>query len=274
MNISLQAGHGLTPPSPLCYTRKSRLDHWHYQRSTIDLRGKECGHFGTEEGRQFIEDCYNMRFASCLAKKLIERGHRVFPLRGLDDKTGELELGVVHSIPDDLHPDLKPSDWVACERWRYCASVSTVLRTMEEGTKRPPRRGTRWRGWSWDPEAALWFERRQRNDLYLSIHVNAFTRPSIHGLEFFHYDRSRKGKAAAGIMAAAFVERFSGHRLDTGRPYKVHASRLFEVRRSGPPAVLVELGYQTSPGDLQALTDPDTADRLAEALAEGIDRIG
>ena len=279
MKISLQMGHGLTPPSPLCYPRKSKLDYWHYQRGVIDLTGKGCGRFGTDDdGREWIEDVYNAHMGSLVAKKIITRGHSIYPLRGLDAETGELDQSIVQSVPDDLHPDINSRNWYPRERWRYCASLEAQLRTIEDNTRRPPRRGrwlARWsERWSWDPEAALWLERRQQSDLYVSIHVNAFTRPGVHGLEFFHCRGSRKGKAAAGIMAAAFVERFSGHRLDTGRPIKVHATRHFELRRSGPPAVLIELGYQTNDGDLRALTDRDTADRLAEALAEGIDRIG
>ncbi len=276
MKISLQCGHGLTPPGKLCYPRRAALDHWHYQRGVIDLRGKDCGTFGVGEGGLFVEDEFNAHMGALVAGKIIARGHSIYSLRALDHRTGELDGSIVQAIPDDLHPDLLPSQWNPQPRWKYCASVEAQLRTLEDGTRRPPRRGRRWppwAGWSWDPETALWLERKQKSDLYISVHVNAYTRPAVHGLEFFHCRGSRKGAAAAGIMATAFVEAFSGHRLDTGRPYKVHASRLYELRKSGPPAVLVELGYQSNIDDLRVLTDPDQADQLADALAEGIDRI-
>lgn len=273
MKISIQAGHGLTPPGELCYPRRAKLDHWHYQRGVLDLTGLECGHFGVSEGRRWVEDEFNMHMAELVARKVLARGHSIYSLRALDHRTGERDRSIVKSIPDDLHPDLQPSQWLAVERWRYCASVEAILRTMEEKTKAPPRRGARWRGWSWDPEAAIWFERQQRSDIYISFHVNAYTKPDVHGLEFFHYRKSQKGKAAAGLLKKAFLNRFKGHRLDTGRPYKVHSSGLYEVRKSGPPAVLIECGYQTNDGDLRVLTDADEADKLAEALADGIDAI-
>lgn len=271
MRISLQAGHGLTPPRPYCYPRKSKLTRWHYQRGEMDLQGTSAEHFGTEEGRRFREDLYTARFCGLLIPELVAQGHEVYPLRAMDPVTGQLDTRRMMVTPR-LLPKLSIDDAQLEQRWKFCAGVADAVRARKTGRDVCPP--WRWKlGGSFDPVAPLWAERRfAESELYLSIHVNAYNTPA-HGFTVWHQTRAAR-PAAMAILDSVNAEFGRGtareHRL-VDRRYQLMRDHFWETSRSGPPAVIVELGFMTDPEDLAALTKRVVAERLATSIAAGVE---
>lgn len=262
MRIILRPGHGLVPPGPYSYCRRGKRG-WHYQRPGN------------------LEDQWTARFCSALIPELVNLKHEVVCQRAIDPVSGELDWTPTLITPEIL-PQLKESQIIAQPRWEYCASVEAVLRDGVDGRIDWPR----WRrmlGWSWDPCAAVAWERSDPADLYLSIHENWWRRPKMHGFGAYHFKRSGRGKQFADRVHQVVKAEFKDHRFTRhlDLPYKegrhagsrwgVYPSRLYEVRVTRSPALLLELGFASNPEDTEDMhTDPDFVARLASAVAHGV----
>lgn len=99
--------------------------------------------------------------------------------------------------------------------------------------------------------------------LLVSIHVNWSNRPSASGPLVLHQREGRSALLAASLQNALNRE-YGIRRLPrVGSPYY-----LLNLARC--PAVIVELGFLSSPADRVKLTDPRQQQKLAEAIAAGI----
>lgn len=281
MKIAIRPGHGFTPPAPLCYPKDSGLLSWSRQRPGGYAR--PAGHW--------YEDDWTALFCARLVPALQLVGHEVTcqrALPGTDEGDEVITVG-----PRDLPqlPATAPT-WTG-PRWQLCAAVESVLR----GTTDPAET---W-GWSFDPQASCAREfRGPRQDLYLSIHVNWYTDPRLHGCGAFHYPGSRGGEAAArslldgikrscaaagGDLAAWAGEDESAvhpwgspeHRalLAAGERWGRYTSKLWELRATRAPAALLELGFAShrpasGPSDLDRLTSEAGQDALVNGIVAAL----
>lgn len=100
-------------------------------------------------------------------------------------------------------------------------------------------------------------------DYFLSIHVNASENPSASGSEAFSYSRQSEGfflgeDILAGLAAVTGL-RNRGMQVRPG---------LYVLRKTAMPAVLIELGFLTNPGDAALMND--RPDLFAEGIYRGI----
>lgn len=112
-----------------------------------------------------------------------------------------------------------------------------------------------------------------RADAYVSLHCNASASDAAEGLQVFHCRGSAGGQALAAAIYEAVTEigppgRSAGVFPDEspqcgGRP-------LYVLRGTHMPAVLVELGFLTCPGERSRLIDPDRRGRIAQAIAAAL----
>lgn len=87
-------------------------------------------------------------------------------------------------------------------------------------------------------------------DLFLSIHTNAAADPSANGTEALVYAvNSPAGRLAEDIVGQVSTVTGLRNRGVIARP------GLYVLRRTSMPAVLVELGFITNPGDAAAMRD-------------------
>lgn len=99
--------------------------------------------------------------------------------------------------------------------------------------------------------------------LFVSLHVNWSRRPTASGPLVMHQEEGRSALLAFFLQDALNREYGSRRLPKVGKPYYL----LNLVKR---PAVIVELGFLSSPADRAKLTDPRWQQRLAEAVAAGI----
>ena len=102
------------------------------------------------------------------------------------------------------------------------------------------------------------------NAVFVSIHFNGGLRVGAHGVETY-YNNSRAYRLAALIHPRVIQALGTLDRRIRHRGY-------FVLRRNQLPAVLVECGFLTNPGEAARIVTPGARQNLAKAIAAGIER--
>ncbi|GAB2550479.1 N-acetylmuramoyl-L-alanine amidase family protein [Gracilibacillus alcaliphilus] len=99
-------------------------------------------------------------------------------------------------------------------------------------------------------------------DVFISLHANTFTDPSVSGTESFYYHKN--SKRLANIIHRHVSE-------TTGfRNRGVKKENFFVLKDTTMPAVLLEIGYITNPEDEQKMLTDDFQQSVAESIKSGI----
>ncbi len=106
-------------------------------------------------------------------------------------------------------------------------------------------------------------------DLVVSIHLDASASPRAHGAATFYYGDTTGPYSVAGQCAAELVQHEIVARTDL-LDCRVHAKTWDLLRLTRMPAVRVECGYLSHPGDAVRLTDDAFIDALAEGIAAAV----
>ena len=102
--------------------------------------------------------------------------------------------------------------------------------------------------------------------LYLSVHINAFSDPGVHGVETWVDDTRAPGDPSyllAESMQDALVDA-------TGARDRGVKSQGLYLQHTTLPAVSVEVGFLTCPEERAKLLDPTYQDQIAQGLLKGI----
>jgi N-acetylmuramoyl-L-alanine amidase len=108
-------------------------------------------------------------------------------------------------------------------------------------------------------------------DLLVSLHIDGDLNPGCHGVSTYYYgtviDRSLVGARLAELIQHEILARTDF--LDC----RSHPKSWELLRRTRMPAVRIELGYLTNPGDAARLGSAEFRDELAEAIVVAIQRL-
>lgn len=109
-------------------------------------------------------------------------------------------------------------------------------------------------------------------DVVISLHIDASPSPGPNGVAAYYFGTGRNGRSAAGERFAGLVQREIVARTDLldGR---VHPKTWDVLRYTRMPAVHLELGYLTNPGDAVRLASAEFRDVVAEAIVVSIQRL-
>ena len=103
--------------------------------------------------------------------------------------------------------------------------------------------------------------------VFVSIHCNAFSNRTTHGMETYYYWNSSEGRVLAQILNEE-LERYGG-RFNRG----VKGSNFYVLKHARIPAAsLVELAFITNPVEESLLADDYYQEQLAKAITQGIKR--
>ena len=109
-------------------------------------------------------------------------------------------------------------------------------------------------------------------DLLVSLHVERVMLPGANGVATFYYgDPFGETHSVSGKVAAELLQEEMCARTDLA-DCRSHARTWDMLRMTRMPAVWVELGYLSHPGDAARLSDPRFRDVLAEAVAHAVTR--
>ncbi|MFA4136678.1 MULTISPECIES: N-acetylmuramoyl-L-alanine amidase [unclassified Brevibacillus] len=99
-------------------------------------------------------------------------------------------------------------------------------------------------------------------DLFLSIHANAFEKPTAAGTETFYYNENSKD------FAQLVHKYLRGATQFPDRGFK--KSGFYVIKNTKMPAVLTETGFLSNPQENEQLTNPAFQDKIAKAIVAAI----
>lgn len=119
-------------------------------------------------------------------------------------------------------------------------------------------------------------------DISISLHCDSSDSATACGAHVCHhrnyhddgsYTDSARGKALAEAIAGPLCKLMPGRadhvQARPDRSCKPNKTSLYVLRKTVPPAVLVECGFLSNPGDASVMHD--TPDAIARAIAQGVD---
>lgn len=124
-----------------------------------------------------------------------------------------------------------------------------------------------------DDEARATSANEARADLFISLHVDGHASPLANGVATYFFGTDQFGQSSAmGERFADLVLREIVARTDLLN-CGTHGKTWDLLRRTRMPAVRLDLGYLTNPGDAAKLADPAFRDVVAEAILVAVQRL-
>ncbi len=109
-------------------------------------------------------------------------------------------------------------------------------------------------------------------DLFLSLHVDQARSSRCQGVAAYHFGSGRGVTSTVGEELASLVQREVVARTDLV-DCRVHEKTWEILRLTRMPAVRLELGHLTHPGDAARLADPAFRDTVAEGVLVAVQRL-
>ncbi len=117
------------------------------------------------------------------------------------------------------------------------------------------------------------FSNNNNADLMISLHEDSYKNENAHGVATYFYGSEAHGvHSIVGERFASLVQREICARTDFAN-CRTHAMTWDLLRLTKAPAVRIDLGYKTNPGDIGRMSRPDFRDVIAEALVIAIQRL-
>jgi N-acetylmuramoyl-L-alanine amidase len=101
-------------------------------------------------------------------------------------------------------------------------------------------------------------------DIFVSLHVNATATGQNSGAETFYHFKSEAGKNLAALIQQELIK-IPGMNRRIAKP-----GDFYVIKNSSMPAVIVEVGYLTSPKEQHKLQQSWYQEQLSRAIAKGI----
>lgn len=113
-------------------------------------------------------------------------------------------------------------------------------------------------------------------DFYLSIHGDTFEDPSVQGARVYFQSVTGRDNSSITAVAQCFVDSLTVALTDAVKKpllkEMADENAYYVLRNVEMPAVLVEVGFASNPTDAANMLNEAWQDRVAEALANGVDR--
>lgn len=107
--------------------------------------------------------------------------------------------------------------------------------------------------------------------LFVSVHCNAYTSSEMNGsLILHHTTKDYSDYGATGYDLARNIRKYLSSALNTVDKGYMNGDKMYVIRNSAMPAVIVENAFMTNEADLKKLLDENYRNKAAEAIANGI----
>ena len=103
-------------------------------------------------------------------------------------------------------------------------------------------------------------------DLFLSIHMNSFSKPSSAGLHVF-YSRNHPEIAETAGLIQDSISKVTGAQTHA---VKAASDTLYLMKNPTPPAILVECGFISNPEEEKLLNDDNYQSKIAFSIANAV----
>lgn len=102
-------------------------------------------------------------------------------------------------------------------------------------------------------------------DVFVSIHINAFTNPAVGGTATYYYQKSNYDALLANCIQSNLVG--TAGLQDRG----TSTAGFYVIKRTQMPAVLTELGFISNPDEEKLLSTPQFQQKMAQGIVQGLD---
>lgn len=103
-----------------------------------------------------------------------------------------------------------------------------------------------------------------RPDFFISLHLNGYTNPTIHGCEIYHYRRDKKSKRLGELI----MKSLTGDGEITDRGIKI--ADFYLLREVNISSLHLEIDYITNPKVERKLEDETYIDKIVSRMTDGI----
>jgi N-acetylmuramoyl-L-alanine amidase len=117
-----------------------------------------------------------------------------------------------------------------------------------------------------DLQNRLSFASNSQADLYISIHQNSYSAPSVHGAQVFYYETSSVGKSLAEIIQAEIISQVDSSNTRAAKGN----SEYLVLKDSHCTSIIVECGFLSNSTECALLCDEEYQKSMATAIANGV----
>ncbi len=105
------------------------------------------------------------------------------------------------------------------------------------------------------------------DSIFLSIHQNHFDQSKYHGAQVFYSKNDQQSKIIAECIQSSIVEKLQN---ENTRKIKPSGTEIYLLYHAKTPAVMVECGFLSNPGEAQLLNDESYQKKMAVSIADGV----
>ena len=102
-------------------------------------------------------------------------------------------------------------------------------------------------------------------DVFVSIHINAFTNPTVGGIATYYY----KNSGYSAMLAKNIEDNLA--KVSGMQDRGTNAAGFYVLKHTDMPAVLAELGFISNPSEEKMLTVPQKQQQLAQGIVQGLE---
>ncbi|QDR79577.1 N-acetylmuramoyl-L-alanine amidase family protein [Sporomusa termitida] len=106
----------------------------------------------------------------------------------------------------------------------------------------------------------------RKADVFLSIHINAFTDRSVGGTSTYYYQKTKYDLMLAQALQTSLVE--AGKLQDR----RANPANFYVIKRTRMPAALIELAFISNPDEEKLLRLPDFQQKMSLGIVRGLER--
>ncbi len=117
-----------------------------------------------------------------------------------------------------------------------------------------------------DMENRLELVKSYPDSIFLSVHQNLYTEPAYFGAQMFYTTNNSSNRRLAQIMQ----KRFAALQPGNDREIKLIDNGLYLFKTTEQPALLIECGFLSNPGDAEKLSDPEYRKKVAFTIYSGL----
>lgn len=109
----------------------------------------------------------------------------------------------------------------------------------------------------------LQFIKKNKSNLYLSVHINWYTNSSYQGAEVLYHSINPENK----VLANSIMEEF---KKTMNSPREIKTTDLYMYRNTTTPGVLIECGYLSNPNERNLLTKKEYQKKVSQVITKGV----
>ncbi|MBP2625767.1 MAG: N-acetylmuramoyl-L-alanine amidase [Firmicutes bacterium] len=102
-------------------------------------------------------------------------------------------------------------------------------------------------------------------DVFVSIHINAFTNPLAGGTATYYYQKT----GYDAMLAKNIQDNLA--KIDGFQDRGINSARFYVIKRTEMPAVLAELGFISNPNEEKMLNLPQVQQQMGQSIVRGLE---